>query len=66
MVDDAVHVSMLSRYHPREWAAALNIDEAPAAHRLEYCLDLALDVIPHLVMEALDGTPTLFTKPLAF
>ncbi|MFI7075297.1 YaaC family protein [Micromonospora sediminicola] len=58
--------SMLSRYHPREWTAALNIDKSPAAHLLEYSLDLALDVIPHLVMDALDGTPTLFAKPLAF
>lgn len=58
--------SMLSRYYPREWAAALNIDKSPVAHLLEYCLDLALDVIPHLVMEALDGTPILLAKPLAF
>lgn len=58
--------SMLSRYYPREWAAALNIDKSSTAHLLEYCLDLALEVVPHLVMEALDGTPTLLAKPLAF
>ncbi|GIJ30734.1 hypothetical protein Vqi01_58960 [Micromonospora qiuiae] len=58
--------SMLSRYRPREWAAALDIDKSRAAHRLEYCLDLALDVLPHLVLEALDGEPMLLAKPMAF
>ncbi|MGY3520208.1 YaaC family protein [Micromonospora sp. PTRAS2] len=58
--------SMLSRYFPREWATALDIDKSPDAYLLEYALDLALDVVPHLTMEALDGEPALFTKPLAF
>lgn len=56
--------SMLSRYRPREWAAALNIDKSPSAYLLEYSLEQALDVIPHLVMDALDGKPTLFAMPL--
>ena len=47
--------SMLSRYHPREWAAALNIDKSEAAALLEYCLELVLDVMPQLVMDALVG-----------
>jgi hypothetical protein len=50
--------SVLSRYYPREWAAALNIDKSEAAALLEYCLELALDVVPQLVMDALDGKPT--------
>lgn len=50
--------SMLSRYHPREWAAALNIDRSETAALLEYCLEKALDVMPQLVMDALDGGPT--------
>jgi hypothetical protein len=56
--------SMLSRYYPREWAATLNIDKSKAAAFLEYCLELALDVVPHLVMDALDGKPTLLAMPL--
>ena len=56
--------SMLSRYYPREWAAALNIDKSEAAALLEYCLELALDVVPHLVMDALDGKPTLLGRPI--
>lgn len=56
--------SMLSRYYPREWAAALNIDKSEAAADLEYCLELALDVVPQLVMGALDGKPILLARPL--
>jgi hypothetical protein len=56
--------SVLSRYYPREWAVALNIDKSEAAALLEYCLELALDVVPHLVMDALDGKPTLLATPL--
>jgi hypothetical protein len=56
--------SALSRYYPREWAVALNIDKSEAAALLEYCLELALDVVPHLVMDALDGRPTLLATSL--
>jgi hypothetical protein len=56
--------SVLSRYHPREWAAALNIDKSEASALLEYCLELALDVVPQLVIDALDGKPTLLGRPL--
>jgi hypothetical protein len=56
--------SVLSRYYPREWAAALNIDRSEAAALLEYCLELALDVVPQLVRDALDGKPTLLAMPL--
>jgi hypothetical protein len=50
--------SVLSRYYPREWVAALNIDKSETAALLEYCLEEALDVVPQLVMDALDGKPT--------
>jgi hypothetical protein len=56
--------SVLSRYHPREWAAALNIDKSETAALLEYCLELALDVVPQFVLDALDGKPTLLSRPL--
>jgi hypothetical protein len=56
--------SVLSRYYPREWAAALNVDKSDTAALLEYCLELALDVVPHLVRDALDGKPTLLAMPL--
>ena len=61
---NALHISVFSRYYPREWAAALNIDKCEAAALLEYCLELALDVVPHLVMDALDGKPTLLAASL--
>jgi hypothetical protein len=50
--------SVLSRYYPREWVAELNIDKSETAALLEYCLEEALDVVPQLVMDALDGKPT--------
>jgi hypothetical protein len=56
--------SMLSRYYPREWATALNIDKSEAAALLEHCLELALDVVPQFVLDALDGKPTLLGRPL--
>lgn len=57
--------SMLARYQPRKWAEALDIDKSSNAAALEYALDVALDVIPHLVLEGLDQTPVLLSKPLA-
>ena len=56
--------SVLSRYYPREWAATLNIDKSEAAAVLESCLELALDVVPQLVMGALDGKPTLLGRAI--
>jgi hypothetical protein len=32
---------------------------------IEYALEEALTVIPHLILEALDKEPLLLTKPLA-
>jgi hypothetical protein len=56
--------SVLSRYHPREWATALNIDKSEVAALLEYGLELALDMVPELVRDALDGKPTLPAAPV--
>ena len=42
--------SMLARYQPRTWTDAL---------------DMALEVVPHLVLEGLRQTPILLSKPLA-
>jgi len=56
--------SVLSRYYPREWAATLNIDKSEVAALLEYCLELALDMVPELVRDALDGKPTLPAAPV--
>jgi hypothetical protein len=56
--------SVLSRYHPREWGAALNIDKSEAGALLEHCLDLALDVVPQFVLDALDRKLTLLDRPI--
>jgi hypothetical protein len=56
--------SVLSRYYPREWGAAINIDRSEAAALLEHCLDLALDAVPQFVLDALDRKLTLLDRPI--
>jgi hypothetical protein len=58
--------SILARYEPRRWAQLLDLDSSGAAVLIEYALEEALTVIPHLVLEALDGEPVLLAKTLAF
>jgi YaaC-like protein len=59
--------SMLARYQPRAWAKLLDLDQkdGPAA-LLRYALTEALNVIPHLVLEALDRQRSLLAKPMEF
>ena len=55
-------LSMLARYHPTAWTAALSIDKSPRAASLERTLALALGTLPHLVFEAVglaSGGPLL-------
>ncbi|MFF3581296.1 YaaC family protein [Streptomyces mirabilis] len=58
--------SMLARYEPLKWTDALDIDKSPDAAALEYAMDAALEVLPHLVLEGLRQTPIPLSKPLAF
>lgn len=58
--------SMLSRYQPRKWSEALDVDKSNSAAALEYALDIALEVVPHLVLEGLDQQPVLLSKPMTF
>jgi hypothetical protein len=48
-------LSTLARYHPVEWVDALNPDRSPAAVLLERTMDVALEVVPRLVLEAIEG-----------
>ncbi|MER6850846.1 hypothetical protein AB0A81_14605 [Streptomyces flaveolus] len=57
--------SMLARYQPRKWTDALDIDRSPDAAALEYALNTALEVIPHLVLEGLQQRSIPLSKPLA-
>lgn len=52
-------LSMLARYHPAEWAAALDRQRSHAATELERAMDLALDAVPHLVLDAVAPQPVL-------
>jgi len=56
--------SILARYQPRKWAALLDLDKSKCAVHIQYALETALSVVPHLVLDALDGEPTLLNKPL--
>ncbi|MGV9568019.1 YaaC family protein [Streptomyces sp. NPDC003480] len=56
--------SMISRYQPRKWAEILDLDESPNAAVVQHALEIALTVLPHLVLEALDKEQVLFSRPL--
>ncbi|MEW1778153.1 hypothetical protein [Streptomyces sp. NPDC086777] len=58
--------SMPARYQPRKWSEALDVDKSKSAAALEYAVDIALEVVPHLVLEGLDQEPLLLAKPMAF
>ena len=48
-------LSMLARYHPVEWVAALDPDSSAEAVVLELALNVALEVVPELVLEAVQA-----------
>ncbi len=48
-------LSMLARYHPAEWTAALRLDDSPEAVPLQAVLDEALGAVPQFVLWALTG-----------
>jgi hypothetical protein len=58
--------SILARYEPRRWVKLLDLDGSKVAVLLRYALEEALTAVPQLVLEALDGEPSLLSKPLAF
>jgi hypothetical protein len=43
-------LSNLARYHPAEWTAALDPNEAWTTVPIEEVLDLALEIVPRLVL----------------
>jgi hypothetical protein len=45
-------LSLLARYHPAEWRAALDLDRSHCADRLMELLDEALLIVPDLLYEA--------------
>ncbi|GHE09110.1 hypothetical protein [Streptomyces alanosinicus] len=57
--------SMPARSQPRKCTGALDIYRSPDAAALEYALGMALEVIPHLVLEELHLRPVPLSKPLA-
>ncbi|GAB3362704.1 hypothetical protein GCM10027360_26880 [Amycolatopsis echigonensis] len=56
--------SMLARYEPRKWVSLLDINESAYAVPLEFALHEAAEVIPQLVLGALDGVPTFRNRTI--
>lgn len=52
-------LSMVARYEPDVWVGLLDVDESQLAVPLEGVLEDALEVVPHLVLDALRATPFL-------
>ncbi len=55
-------LSVVARYHPAEWARSLRIDSSEIAAYLEHALEVALEVLPHLVLEAVWNDPVLLSR----
>ena len=55
-------LSMAARYDPEMWVAELDVNESKAAVPIEAALDVALEALPELILDALtdpvdiDGT----------
>jgi hypothetical protein len=49
-------LSSLARYDPEEWVAALDVNASEQAVPIEAALDLAVDALPALILEALTGS----------
>ncbi|WP_158852833.1 YaaC family protein [Saccharothrix deserti] len=47
-------LSMLARYEPSSWVSHLTVDESADATRLEFAQDIALDVCPRLILNAIE------------
>lgn len=48
-------LSMLARYEPDTWSAFIDVDRSAHASAIEHVLDVALDAVPELVLEAING-----------
>lgn len=46
-------LSMLARYHPVQWVEALDPDQSSEAVLLAWTMEMALEVVPQLVLEAI-------------
>jgi hypothetical protein len=57
-------LSMISRYRPGPWNKLLDLDKSEYAVSLDYALEEAISVLPHLVLEGLDNRPWLLRKPM--
>jgi hypothetical protein len=58
--------SILARYQPRKWTDLLDLNKSRGAVALQYALEVAISVVPNLVLDALDREPWLTAKPIAF
>ncbi len=47
-------LSMLARYQPGQWTAQIDVNRSKDAVAIEYLLDSALNVVPELILAAID------------
>jgi hypothetical protein len=47
-------LSMLARYHPAEWASHIDVDRSRHAVPLENLLKQAMEIVPRLILEAIE------------
>jgi hypothetical protein len=50
-------LSIAARYDPELWVRTISVDRSPVAVKIEAALDVAIDVLPGLVVDALAVTP---------
>jgi hypothetical protein len=55
-------LSMVARYEPDSWVGLLDVDKSQFAVPLEGLLEDALEVAPHLVLDALQAVPLLLHR----
>jgi hypothetical protein len=55
--------SILARYEPTAWGAALDPDSSPLTVRIEDALEEALTAVPHLLLEGLIADQVLLPRP---
>jgi hypothetical protein len=58
--------SMMSRYQPVKWTKLLDLDRSEYAVPLQFALQEAIPILPHLVLEGLDKQPWLLPRPMMF
>ena len=47
-------LSMLARYEPDTWWTLIDVDHSTEANAVEHLLDIALDIVPEMILDILE------------